>query len=124
MTKLRQVIDDCRSRLRKHRNVLTFLDSEDFERSLKIFTGEEVVRIEIAIEQLDLDALRNIVNSILAKLTPLERLSSKQLRDLARNHRVPNYYNLTKAELIKGIENEVHRLKEISSGICNQPRKT
>jgi hypothetical protein len=125
MSSVAQLLENCRSRLRKTRNMLTVLDGEDFARAATIFTVEESVTIETIIDELDVDKLRAMVRTALLKLTPLHRMGIKQLREIASTLRVKNYYNLQKDDLIREIEREseqlkVHRPQETGSGVCVQ----
>lgn len=129
MTSVQQLISSCQSRLRKTRNLLTILDSEEFSQAATIFTVEETVSMERHIETLDVDKLRAMVHDTLLKLTPLERLSIKQLRDIASTLCVKNYYNLTKSNLIAEIENankqlEIQRSEKSRLRICVQSTET
>jgi len=126
MTRVQQLIFSCQSRLRKTRNLLTILDSEEFSQAAKILTVEETVCMERHIETLDVDKVRAMVHAALLKLTPLERLSIKQLREMASTLCVKNYYNLTKSNLIAEIRDanqqlEIQRSEKSRIGISVQP---
>jgi hypothetical protein len=113
---LETIKDSFHSQLLKHRNFETFLRGEDVEIAYEKASDEEKKQIELVVKDVDLDKLKEIVRRILKSLTPFHELTIRDLRKIGSNLAIKSYAKLLKKDLIKEIEDVVHRIKTNRNG--------
>ena len=100
------------ARVLMHRRISRLIHSTDFAIAYKHATEKEKQDIEKAVVRLDKVALDKFIKGHLLKLTPFHRMTVKQLRKIARNIRLPVYWEKDKLTLIEDIEDVIARLKK------------
>jgi hypothetical protein len=110
--KLKTIRDSFHARLLALRNVSYILNSDDFAIAYENAPDLEKKEILAAIERVDKKFLQKAVNTQLLKLTPFHRMTLRQLREVGRNTRIPEYWSKNKLTLISEIEDVVAKLKE------------
>jgi hypothetical protein len=121
---LKAIRDSFHSQLLKHRNFETFLQTEDFEIAYRESTVDEKKNIGEVVKEVDLNRLKEIVRDKLKSLTPFHEMTIRDLRKIGSNLAVKSYAKLLKKDLIKEIEDVVHRIKANSNGSRIQSKKT
>lgn len=110
--KLKTIRDSFHAEVLNYRKVLYVLESDDFAIAYSNATSREQREVQQVIDRADKRALVKFVKAQLLKLTPFHQMSVKQLREIGRNVRVPDYWKKDKITLIEEIENVVSRLKK------------
>ena len=102
---LKTIRDRFHSLLLHIRSTNRVIQSSDFAIAYDNATEEERARLESALDINDRDAIKNFIKAQLATMTPFHEMKVKQLREIGRNVRLPEYWLLGKQELIREIEN-------------------
>ena len=110
--RLKTIRSSFHARVLNFRNVNNILQSDDFAIAYGNATSQEQHEVEQAIDRADKAAIVKFVKAKLLKLTPFHQMSVRQLREIGRNVRLPNYWEKDKTTLIEEIEDVVKRLKE------------
>lgn len=109
---LKTIRDSFHAQLLNYRNTGRLIESDDFAIAYGNATATEKGEIRNAVKRVDKPAIRKFIKDQLLKLTPFYQMTLKQLREIGRNTRIPDYWKKDKATLIEEIEDVVARLKE------------
>lgn len=124
MTQLTELRKRAHSDFLNIRNIKYIVETDDFELTYRKSPIKYRESILLAISKGDKNKLKQLVKERLLKLTPFDKMTIRQLRSIAKHNSIPNYWYLSKVELIEGIENVVKRLKENSKQVLYQPKET
>lgn len=124
MRTLETIRESFQTRYRIVRCCQYLVHSDNFEIAFRNATEEEKRELFLAIDRNDKHFIRKFIDVQITKLTPFDKLGIKKLREIGQNLSIPNWWDLSKIELIEEIKNVIQRLKETSKRIGIQSKET
>lgn len=104
----------------KWRSIWYYIDSADFKFCYDKASIQDRKKLRTALVNGDADYFKNFVKKRRQDLEPFQKLGIRKLKSIAKYLRISKWYTLDKTELIKAIENEVHRIKADSQQVIDQ----
>ena len=100
------------------------MQSDNFEIAFNLASDEERNYILLAIAQTDKEEIKEFIDNKIIEGTPFDQMSTRKLRDIAKNCKISGYGSMNKLTLIEEIKNVAERSKENSERKFVQSKKT